>query len=241
MKSNSSASTKNAPKKTQNRAPKKTLTGVKATQEGGASEKQKTLIGAGPFQGLDPQNTALLPALISAIENDLALKGLDPSISRRALPDGLAYDFSVNQAVAIQIGITKFKTGTHLRFWIKAVFGHALSGPKRLHLLETLLQMNSMVTFPTFLAVTPDHHVQAQYIARVHDQLTLASIGDTIDRVVGYTMSIRKKLNESFGFAPLTFRGEPEEPEPAKEPKENERHSRERETNESPGPNGWVH
>lgn len=238
MKSNSSANTKNAPKKN--------LTRVKAAQKSAVNKSQKPKNECGPFQGLDSQNAGLLPALICAIEQDLTLKGLDPSICRRTLQDGLTYSFSVSGAVSIEIGVTKLKAGTHLRFWINAVFGHALPGAKRLHLLETLLQMNSMVTFPIFLGVTPDNHIQAQYTARVHDQLTLASIGDTLDRIVGYTMSIREKLNEQIGFAPLSFRGGQEEPEPtsagvSKEGPANEPEDSEQQASDVPGPNGWVH
>jgi hypothetical protein len=236
----SSSNTKNAPKKTQNRTARKTLARVsarvKSPQKSGASKAQKTLIGAGPFQGLDSQSAALLPALICAIEQDLTLKGLDPSISRRTLPDGLAYGFSVSQRISIIIGVTKPEGGTHLRFWIKAVLGHALPGPTRVHLLETLLQMNVEATFPIFLGVTHKNHIQAQYTARVHDQLALASIGDTIDRVVGYTMSIREKLDEQIGFAPLSFRGEADPSEAASEHPEDERQE-----SGAPGPNGWVH
>jgi len=239
MKSNSSANTKTTAKKNPKKPEKKAPLRAKRSAPATVNEP-------GPFQGLDPQTAALLPALISAIEKDLTMKGLTPSICHRSLPAGLAYYFSVSHAVSLEIGVTRPKAGSDLRFWIDATFGHALRGAKRVHLLETLLEINAEASFPIYLGLTQGSHIQAQYSARVHDQLTIASVGETIDRVIGFAMWVREKLNNQTEFAPLSFKGNPEgsdtpsESETEETPEE-EPSTSETQGNDSPGPNGWVH
>ncbi|MBU6155167.1 MAG: hypothetical protein KGP28_12760 [Bdellovibrionales bacterium] len=148
-----------------------------------------------PFQGLNPENAALLLPLLATIESELKLRGLDPSEIRLNQALGVEFPMTVNHTISVVISVFPGENREHLYFSIHADLGRASKVPERGFLLEALLGMNLGTRDSFRLGLTRNDCIRLLYSARVADQMSIQSVGALLDQMVNRATALRDQLS----------------------------------------------
>jgi hypothetical protein len=197
----------------------------KKRKTGNPSASSKTLP-VNPFRDLQKDSANLLTPLLTAIEQELKLRGLDPSEIRSLDASGAEFHMTVNHTISVMIGVLVSENREQLLFTIHADLGRARRVPERAFLLEAMLGINLSTRESFRLALTQNDCIRLLYSARVFDQMKLGSVGETLDQIVSRATHIRNQLSGQRVFQELHSSDETDEKPLA--------------VSDSKGPNGWV-